>query len=135
MQDYRKLLVWEKAHAVASMVHQLSTEIPRHGNSGLIGQMRRAALSIPANIAEGSSRPSRKDFAKFIQIAIGSASELEYHLQFALTTDQIRADRHAAVQPKIVEVRRMLFGLLKRLRTADSFPTPNPPSSPLKPDD
>ena len=133
MQDYRQLQVWEKAHAVAVMVHRLSCEIPRQENSGLIGQMRRAALSIPANIAEGSSRPSRKDFAKFIQIAIGSASELEYHLQFALATDQIPADRHSAIQPKVVEVRRMLFGLLKRLRTADTPPTPTPTPTPLKP--
>ena len=134
MQDYRKLLVWEKAHAVATMVHQLSTEIPKHENSGLIGQIRRAALSIPANIAEGSSRPTRKDFAKFLSIAIGSASELEYHLQFALATDQISADHHAAIQPKVVEVRRMLFGLLKRVRTVDNTQSPNSTSPALKPD-
>lgn len=135
MQDYRKLLVWEKAHAVATMVHQLSTGISKHENSGLIGQIRRAALSIPANIAEGSSRPTRKDFAKFLQIAIGWASELEYHLQFDLATDQISVDHHAAIQPKIVEVRRMLFGLLKRVRVVDNPPSSTPSPPPLEPDD
>lgn len=126
MQDYRKLQVWAKAHALAVLVHRLSAEVPRQENAGLIGQIRRAALSVPANIAEGSSRESRKDFAKFIQIAIASASELEYHLQFAEETDQLPIGSFPDVHPRIVEVRKMLFGLLKRVRATDGPPAPAP---------
>lgn len=83
MQNYRGLLVWRKAHEVALGVHRLTQAWPRRDNAGLIGQARRAALSIPANIAEGCGRSGDRDFAKFIQIAIGSTVELEYHLEFA----------------------------------------------------
>lgn len=126
MQDYRKLQVWSKAHALAVLVHRLSSEIPRQENAGLIGQIRRAALSVPANIAEGGSRESRKDFAKFIQIAIASASELEYHLQFASEADQLPVGSFPDVHPRIIEVRKMLFGLLKRIRATDGPPVPAP---------
>jgi four helix bundle protein len=127
MQNYRQLSVWRKAHAVALNIHRVTGAIPRQHNSGLIGQIRRAALSIPANIAEGCSRATDVDFAKFVQIAIGSASELEYHLHFAADAKMISAVEFEARQPEVVEVRRMLIGLLKKLRasqpttTAQSF--------------
>jgi|ERR1035437_5139514 four helix bundle protein len=116
MQNYRQLSVWRKAHAVALNIHRVTGAIPRQHNSGLIGQIRRAALSIPANIAEGCSRATDADFAKFVQIAIGSASELEYHLHFAADVDLLSRAEFAARHLEIVEVRRMLIGLLKKLR-------------------
>jgi four helix bundle protein len=78
--------------------------------------MRRAALSIPANIVEGSSRAGDRDFAKFVQIAIGSASELEYHLHFAGAISLISPSECDDRQREVVEVRRMLIALLKKLR-------------------
>jgi four helix bundle protein len=75
--------VWQKAHALAVNVHRLTENIATTGNAGLVNQLRRAALSIPANIAEGSSRPTDKDFAKFLHIAFASTIEVEYHLEFA----------------------------------------------------
>src|SRR5450631_2549478 len=86
MQNFRQLLVWQKAHISAVTVQRSTESIPRSGNVGLISQIRRAALSVPANIAEGCGRSSDQDFAKFIQIAVGSSSELEYHLQCATDT-------------------------------------------------
>ena len=90
--------------------------MPRRDNAGLIGQMRRAAISIPANIAEGSSRSTDADFARFLQIAIASATELEYHLEFAADTDLIARADFESRQRDVVEVRRMLIGLVRRLR-------------------
>jgi len=119
MQDFRKLLVWQKAHLSAVNIQRSTESIPRTGNVGLISQIRRAALSVPSNIAEGCSRSSDQDFAKFIQIAIGSSSELEYHLQFAVDTSLIHRAEFEARQKEIVEVRRMLIGLLKKLRPAE----------------
>jgi four helix bundle protein len=116
MQNYRQLSVWRKAHAVALNIHRVTDAIPRRNNSGLINQIRRAALSIPANIAEGCSRASDLDFAKFVQVAIGSASELEYYLHFAADSSLLPPEELAARQLEVVEVRRMLIGLLKKLR-------------------
>ena len=120
MQDYRKLTVWRKVHALALEVHRLAETIPRTNNSGLITQMRRAALSVPTNIAEGCGRAGNRDFAKFLQIAIGSAVELEYHLQFAGDSSQIPRDECIARSAEIVQIRKMLYGLLRRVRDADS---------------
>jgi four helix bundle protein len=119
MQNFRQLSVWRLAHALALNVHRLSTKIPRQHNSGLISQLRRAALSVPANIAEGTSRESNRDFAKFLQIAIASASELEYHLQFSGDANLIPRAEFEARIAEVVQVRRMLIGLLKRVRSSD----------------
>jgi four helix bundle protein len=118
MQNYRQLMVWQKAHISAVNVQRSTESIPRSGNVGLISQIRRAALSIPANLAEGCGRSSDQDFAKFVSIAIGSSSELEYHLHFAADTALMHKAEFEARQTEIVEVRRMMIGLLKKLRSA-----------------
>ncbi len=115
MQDFHRLAVWQKAHALALNVHRLTAKIPRHGNSGFVSQIRRAAQSIPANIAEGAGRGSDGDFAKFIQISIASSSELESHLEFAAGAELVAAEEFNARQSELVEVRRMLIGLQKKL--------------------
>ena len=117
MQDFRKLAVWEKAHRLSVTIHQLSLAIPRAGNSSFISQIRRAAESIPANIAEGAGRGSDADFARFLQIAIGSSSELESHLQFAADVELIAVEKVEARKEEVIEVRKMLIGLRKRLIT------------------
>ena len=118
MQDFRKLEVWRKAHALALTVHRVSATVEPNGSSGLIGQMRRAAQSIPSNIAEGCGRETSRDLAKFLQIAIGSATELEGHLQFAVDSFQIPQPDFDSTLRDLIEVRRMLHGLLKRVREA-----------------
>ncbi len=123
MQDYRQLSVWRKAHALALNIHRLSESIPHRDNAGLIGQIRRASLSIPANIAEGSGREGDKDFIKFLQIAVGSATELEYHLQFAADTAQIPRKEFESRHAEVIEIRRMLFGLIRSIRAR---PVPSP---------
>jgi four helix bundle protein len=120
MQNYRNLLAWQKAHISAVNVHRSTESFPRRGNSALINQIRSAALSVPANLAEGCGRASDADFAHFVQIAVGSSSELEYHLQFACDTALIHPDEFEKRQEEIVEVRKMMIGLLKKLRPADA---------------
>ena len=115
MQNYRHLSVWRKAHAVALNIHRTAGSIPRQNNAGVGSQMARAAQSIAANIVEGSSRGTDQDFARFLQIAIGSASELEYHLHFAADAGLISAEEFLARAPEVVEVRKMLIGLKKKL--------------------
>ena len=119
MQNYRKLSVWRKSHAVALNVHRLTQHMPRRDNAGLVSQLRRAALSIPANIAEGAGRATDKDFAKFLQIAIASSTELEYHLEFAADAGIMARQEFTSRQREVIEVRRMLVGLLRRVRRPD----------------
>ena len=113
MQNYRKLKVWEKAHALAMAVHTLTDEIPRKSNTDLIDQVRRAALSVPANIVEGAGSATDKEFARYLQIAFASANELEYHLQFASDRGIIPQAVFSARQAEIIEVRKMLMGLIR----------------------
>ena len=118
MQDFRKLAVWEKAHHLAVNIYRLCAAIPRPGNAAFISQIRRAADSIPANVAEGAGRGSDADFARFLQIAIGSSAEVESHLQFAFDVELIPRAIFEARTAEVVEVRKMLIGLRKRISPA-----------------
>ena len=114
MQNYRNLTVWQKAHALVLAIHALADEIPRRSNTDLIDQLRRASLSVPANIVEGAGCASDKEFARYLQIAFASAGELEYHLQFATDRKIIQQAVFSARQAEIIEVRKMLIGLMRR---------------------
>lgn len=116
MQNHRNLAVWQKAHALAVAVNDLVRPIERRDRSGFSSQARRAALSIPSNIAEGCGRQSNRDLAKFLQIAIASATELEYQLEFAAATKLVAESTTDPLRTQTIEVRRMLFGLLKRVK-------------------
>ncbi len=83
MKDFKELKVWEKAHALTLAVYQGTRCFPREEIYGLTSQLRRAASSVAANIVEGCGRRSDGEFTRFLQIARGSASELEYHLLLA----------------------------------------------------
>jgi four helix bundle protein len=106
---------------LAVRVHVLTAGIPRTNNAEVVGQIRRAALSIPANIAEGCGRSTDRDFAKFLQIAFASANELEYHLKFVSEIGLVHSPEFELEEwrSEIIEVRRMLTGLLRKLRTRE----------------
>ncbi|MFZ0771887.1 MAG: four helix bundle protein [Candidatus Sulfotelmatobacter sp.] len=116
MQNFRNLKVWERAHALTLDVYQSSKLFPREEMYGLTSQMRRASASIGANIAEGACRRGDIDFARFLQIAAGSASELEYHLLLARDLNLLRSPDYERLSGQAVEVKRMLASLMHRLR-------------------
>jgi four helix bundle protein len=120
MQNFRNLKVWEKAHALKFEIYKFSKTFPRDEMYGLTSQMRRASASIGANIAEGSCRRGDVDFARFLQMAAGSASELEYHLLLARDLDLLKMGDYNRLSDEAVEVKRMLASLMQKLR-ADSF--------------
>jgi four helix bundle protein len=93
MRDFRELKVWRKAHELTLDVYRVTRAFPKEETYGLTSQIRRAAASVGANIAEGSGKNSRSDFARYLQIAIGSASELEYHLLLAKDLCYVDAER------------------------------------------
>ena len=122
MRDYKKLLVWQKAHALTLAVNDVCTRMPRE-RGALRSQMRRAAESISTNIVEGCSRRSQKELAAFLDIAVGSTGELEYQLLMSHDYGILNAPVWRQLHDQTIEVRRMLFGLIKRVRTSDVIPS------------
>ena len=119
MQSFRNLKVWEKAHVLTLDVYKLSRSFPREEIYGLTSQMRRTSASIGASIAEGSCRKGDLEFGRFLHIAMGSASELEYHLLLAHDLGFLKVPEYRRLSDEAVEVKRMLASLMQRLR-ADS---------------
>jgi four helix bundle protein len=116
MQDFRKLAVWSKGHELTLKLYAATASFPRDEVYGLTSQIRRAASSVPANIAEGCGRGSNADLARFLQIALGSASELDYHLQLAHDLAYFKGSDYDAITSDVSEIKRMLTGFLRRLR-------------------
>ena len=116
MQDFRNLKVWENAHALTLDAYKASKIFPREEMYVLTSQMRRASTSIGANIAEGVCRRGDVDFARFLQIAVGSASELEYHLLLARDLELMGALDYQRLSNETIEVKRMLVSLMQKLR-------------------
>jgi len=120
MQSFRNLKLWEKAHAVTIEIYTASRSFPKEELYGLTSQMRRASVSIGANIAEGSCRKGDTEFGRFLQIAMGSASELEYHLLLARDLRILQATDYERLSTGIVEVIRMLAALIRTCRGDNS---------------
>lgn len=116
MQNFRDLKVWGKAHTVALEIYAATESFPAAERYGLTSQMRRAAVSIPANIAEGCVRGSDPDFARFLRMALGSASELEYLLLLTRDLKLLPDADYDDFLPDIEEVKRMLAALITRLK-------------------
>jgi four helix bundle protein len=115
LRDFHSLKVWEKAHELALAVYEASAEFPSHEIYGLTSQVRRAAVSIAANIAEGCGRNSEADLSRFLQIAMGSASETQYHLLLARDLKFLKTADHQYLEERVTEVKRMLASLIQKL--------------------
>ena len=115
MADFKKLLVWEKAHALMLSSHHVAKRIRRSYDISLRAQLNRSAISIPANIVEGRRQSTDREFARFLRIALGSGFELEYHVIAARDIGAISAVDAEALIGQVIEVRRMLYGLIKKL--------------------
>jgi four helix bundle protein len=116
MRDFRQIGVWAKAHALTLQVYKTTTTFPREERYGLTSQLRRAAASIPANIAEGYGRVGDAELARFLQIGMGSAYEVEYHLLLARDLDFLTDSDYQPLQSLTIEVKKMLSGLLSKVR-------------------
>ena len=119
MQDFHALKVWEKAHQLTLDVYQATMVFPKEELYGLTSQIRRASSSIPANIAESCGRGGSAELNQFLQIALGSASELEYHLLLAHDLGLLGKPDHLRLESEVIEVKRMLASLIQKLK-ADS---------------
>jgi four helix bundle protein len=117
MQDFRNLKIWESAHALTLVVYRLTRSFPKEEQYGLTNQVRRAAVSIPANIAEGCGRRGDPEFARFLQIAMGSASELDYELLLARDLKYLAPSAHEEGAADLASLRRMMNAMLGKVRS------------------
>ena len=123
MRSFRDLEVWQQAMRLTQMVYALALKLPRQETYVLSDQLRRAALSVPANIAEGQGRRTDGAFARHIDIALGSIAELETLLQIAIDLGFCDASEVEPLFRQVTRVRQMLYGLYRRLkRTAHRAP-------------
>ena len=115
MRDFKGLMVWQRAHRLMVNVYRATEAFPSRERFGLTDQIRRASISIPANIAEGCGRRSQRDLARFLQISVGSANELEYHLLLARELGYLETDSHSVFNTDPGEVRQMLSSLIRKV--------------------
>ena len=116
MREPANFHVYEKAHALAVRIHSVATRITKRRHPGLSDQLIRAAQSVAANIAEGCAHSSRREFARFLQLALASCGEVAYHLTYARDTSAISVELFDELNTLNREVRRMLASLLRVVR-------------------
>jgi four helix bundle protein len=116
MRDFRKLQVWEKSQALVLGIYRSTLTFPKEELYGLTSQIRRASVSIPANIAEGAGRESIPERVHFLQIANGSASELNYLLLLSHDLGYLPEEAYIKFSRDLDEIGRMLTGLMKTLK-------------------
>lgn len=116
MIDFRTLKVWEKAHGLVLEIYAVTRDFPKEELYSLTNQIRRSSASIPTNIAEGCGRDSDAELARFSQIAMGSASELEYQLILAKDLGFFSSDDYTRLNSHLLEVKRMLNAFIRKVR-------------------
>ena len=115
MKDFRKLLVWQKAHALTIQLYPIVNQFPKDELFCLTRQMKRSAISIGSNISEGCGRRTQKDFARFLVMANASASELESQIILSVDLDFIENGSGRDLLDRVQEIKRMLFSLINKL--------------------
>ena len=116
MKDFRQLKVWEKAHRLTLGVYDATAKFPPEERYGITSQIRRCSASIAANIAEGCGRANDGDFCRFLDTAMGSANELDYHLLLAKDLGLMDPRKYAELRERVLEVKRMLSTLIRKVQ-------------------
>ncbi len=133
-RDFRGLEVWQKAHALTLALYAGSAKLPVQESYGLTSQLRRSGASIAANIAEGCGRDTEADFARYLQMAMGSASELEYHLLLAKDLGFLAPEEHSKLEAETICVKKMLSSFIQRLRAGSRQESRMPSAESRQPD-
>lgn len=117
MQDFKKLDVWQKSHQLTLTIYKTTAAFPKEEQYGLSSQMRRSSSSIPANIAEGCGRGGTAELRRFLLIALGSASELQYHILLSGDLGILPKSTSEKLETDTIEIKRMLAAFIKKLKT------------------
>jgi four helix bundle protein len=116
IRSYRDLIVWQKSMKLVSEIYICSKEFPSDERFGLTSQMRRSAVSIPSNIAEGYGRNSTGDYKRFLQIAVGSLFELQTQIEIAFQLNYVNEDKYKSVFMICTEIDKMLYSLIQKVK-------------------
>ena len=116
MRDFRKLEIWKRSHKAALLLYKVTQEFPTEEKYGLTNQIRRAGVSLPSNIAEGCGHESKKEFARYLQLAAASTSELQYQLILVHELFYLQEDQYEELANIIEELKKMIFVCTKRIR-------------------
>jgi len=116
VKTYRDLIVWQKAMALVTEIYVVSKLFPRREDYGLTSQLRRCAVSIPSNIAEGYGRHTRNEYVRFLQIAAGSLYELQTQMEISANLEYLKKDAFERLYEMTREIERMLTSLVRRLQ-------------------
>jgi len=117
MKDFRDLRVWDKSHRLTLRIYSVSANFPKYELYGLISQIRRCSASIGANVAEACGKRGNKAFQRYLQIASGSACELDYHLLLSRDLGFLAEADYGDLSKQLTEVRKMLTSLLQKIDT------------------
>ena len=115
MRDFHQLQIWQRSHKLTLAIYKATNSFPREEVYGLTSQLRRAISSVPANICEGCGRKTDADFARFLQISVGSASEVEYELLLAHDLNYITEKDYNKFNSEIIEIRKMINNFINKL--------------------
>lgn len=118
MRDFRNFKIWEISHQLTLKIYRITKQFPKEEIYALTSQIKRSSYSIPTNIAEGCGRGSNKEFAHFLQIAIGSAYELDYQILLAKDLDYINEEMYQELNKEISSLQKQIAALLKKVRLA-----------------
>jgi four helix bundle protein len=116
VQDYKRLKVWEKGHALTIAIYRVTNTFPKHELYGLAGQMQRSASSVPTNIVEGCARSTNAELLKFLFYAQGSLHELEYQLLLSRDLGYVKVEQYESLSADTIELKRMLAALIVKIR-------------------
>lgn len=116
MKDFRNIKAWDKAHVLTLQVYKITESFPKEELYGLTSQIRRAAASIPTNIAEGCGRGSNIELRRFLEIAMGSAGEVEYQLLLAHDLKYIDDEKYSLLNSSVIEIKRMIATYIRKIK-------------------
>lgn len=121
MRDFKKLVIWQRSHRLAIESHHVLTGVREPGSAATRNQLQRALTSIPTNISEGAGKRSNREFARYLDIALGSAKEAENHLLFARDMGWMSSERYEELDAELGEIRRMLYAFARTVRNRSSI--------------
>jgi len=122
MINFRELIVWQRGHALTLRIYRSTRAFPKSELFAMTGQIRRAAASIPANIAEGCGREGEAELKRFLNISLGSACELDYFILLATELDYLAPQEAKSLSREILELRRMIGAFIRNLKERSSSP-------------
>ncbi|MCO4291841.1 four helix bundle protein [Solitalea sp. MAHUQ-68] len=117
MRNFKQLLVWQKSHKLVLLIYKASSKFPKEESFGITSQLRRAVVSIPCNIAEGCGRETAPDLARFLSIAMGSASETEYLILLSRDLEYLTDTEFMLLNDELIESKKMLNTLIRKIKS------------------